>query len=387
MSVPEVTLSGDALYGASPTPLPMQLMAQLPTAVKLGRIRPAARPMALNLAEYLDLSALTVALPASTNRREKAAKALARMYLNDRQGCCVISGKYHALGLWSGVDAGNAIEGTDAEINTAYHTICGPGDNGCYIPAVLNYLRDHGLPFNGVPHKIDGYVQADWTRQDVVKAAQYLFGATTIGINLPEDWTRKAVWDVTESRIVGGHDVTPIDYDDQGVYVSSWGRVYLITWAAFTSRRWIEEYYILLGPDWYNSDRLSPAGVDVAQLRLDLAKLGGGTIPPIDPPPAPPVPPPVPPPTPPPVPVPTALSITLEGNFPTMLGHERVQLTGRAVPALAGGLLGGVNYLAVVFDVAQLLADIRAQKPLAVLTADAMKLLSDLGIQLPPITL
>ncbi len=53
---------------------------------------------------------------------------------------------------------------------------------------------------------------------------------------------------------------------------------------------------------WYGCDKLAPCGIDASTLKVDLAKLGGGILPPIDPPvpptPTPPVP--VPPPYPPP---------------------------------------------------------------------------------------
>lgn len=292
-----VTLSGEALYGVGP-PGVRSLVGQLPQTVRLGRIRTAARPFALPFGPYLDEARAKAALPPSINRRDKAAASLARMYLNDRFGCCVISGKMHALGLWSGADANpdGVVVATDQEVYSQYQGICGPGDRGCVITQVLDVMRSRGMIAGGKAYRIDGYVSVDWRNRLEVQTVQYLFGASTIGINLPSAWTSSAVWDVTSSRIIGGHDVTPIDYDEQGVYVSSWGRIYLMTWAAFTATRWVEEYYALLAPLWYGADNLAPCGVDAATLKADLIKLGGGIIPPIpDPvpptPPTPPVPP------------------------------------------------------------------------------------------------
>jgi hypothetical protein len=148
---------------------------------------------------------------------------------------------------------------------------------------VLDAMKAGGLPFNGQPHKIDGYVAVDWTNKELVKAALYIFGNLTLGINLPGDWTRNAIWDVTNSGVVGGHDVTAVGYRADGVVISSWGKLYLITWAAFTSKRWLEEVWVLLGPDWYGSDKLAPSGVNLAALQADLAKVAAGQIPTVDP--------------------------------------------------------------------------------------------------------
>lgn len=291
MSVATIELEGDALYGVGPTWMASDTVAgenycalldQLPTSVRLGRIRPQAQPMCLNLSSYFSDADLAAApLPASINRRDRAAKSLARMYKNDQYGCCVISGKMHAIGLWSAVDSdsGGEVEATDQEVVSQYQSFCGPGDRGCNISSVLNIIRSKGIVAGGKNYKIDSYVRVDNTKKDLVKAALYLFGATTIGIDLPSAWKSASVWDVTSSRIVGGHDVTPIDYDDQGVYVSSWGRVYLMTWAAFLSTNWVGEFYALLAPLWYGNDRIAPTGMNVEQMVADLAKLSNGVVP------------------------------------------------------------------------------------------------------------
>ncbi len=306
MAVQTVTLSGDALDGVGPRAF-TELVA-LPQTVHLGRIRPPIpQSTAPQLKTYMSIKRMTTPPPVSINRRDKAADALTRMYLNDTYGDCVIAGKAHALAVWSANDKDSLgiVTASDQEIYQQYQSICGPGDNGCNIASVLEVMRDKGFLANGKLYKIDGYVQVDWTNKIEVQVAQYLFGATTIGINLPQDWTEKAVWDVTSSQIVGGHDVTPIDYDEKGVYVSSWGRIYLITWNAFLSKNWLEEFYAILAPLWYGNDQLAPCGIDATTLRVDLTKLGSGIIPSIDPTPTPTPTPPIPPtpvPVPPPIP-------------------------------------------------------------------------------------
>lgn len=263
--------------------------------VKLGRIRPKARPQCLNFEKYFD-PAKSSPPPVQVDYASKAMSSLKRVYLNDKYGDCVVAGKYHQVGIWSGNDTNNTIEGTDNEVYSMYQRICGPGDNGCMITAVLDYFRQNGLPFNNVTHKIDGYVTADWTNKLMVQTGIYLFGGGTIGINLPQAWTcSSCTWDTTNTGIVGGHDVCLCGYNDKGVQICTWGSICTITWAAFLSRKWVEELYFVLGPDWYNQDNLAPNGIDVVTLKKDLMLINGGTIPPIDDPtPPPPPPPPVP---------------------------------------------------------------------------------------------
>ena len=57
-----------------------------------------------------------------------------------------------------------------------------------------------------------------------------------------------------------------------------------MTWAAFNSRRWIKEGFVVLSPQWYGNDKLAPCGIDVAPLKADLLVIGGGGVPSIDPP-------------------------------------------------------------------------------------------------------
>lgn len=253
--------------------------------VKLGRIRPKARPQALRFASFFDPDMMVTPPPAVVDYAAKAMASIAHMYKNDQFGDCVIASVGHVHGVWTGNDTGTPIIATDAEIVSAYHTICGVGDNGCNISEVLDYRKATGIKLGGTVHKIDGYVAVDWANKLEVQVALYLFGALTLGINLPSAWANnQTTWDVTNTQIVGGHDVPVVGYSESGATIATWGGTRLITWPAFTSHKWLEECYAVLAPDWYGNDQLAPCGVDVAGLKSALAALGNGTIPPITPP-------------------------------------------------------------------------------------------------------
>ncbi len=269
---------------ANPGPVEVPGVGQ----VRLGRIRPKSRPQALRFSAFFDPTAMTVPPPPIIDYYSKAAASIAHMYKNDQYGDCVIASVGHVHGVWTANDTGTPVIATDAEIVSAYHTICGPGDNGCNISDVMDYRKASGIKLGGAIHKIDGYVSIDWSNKLEVQVALYLFGALTLGINLPSAWANTndgGIWDVTNTGIVGGHDVPIVGSDDtKGVTIATWGGKRLITWPALTSRKWIEECYAVLALDWYGSDKLAPCGVDVQGLVAALAALGNGTIPPITPP-------------------------------------------------------------------------------------------------------
>jgi len=353
MATETITLTGNALLGIAPTAAMRLQASALPysgMSVKLGRKPPIPgfRNRCVHLADFFG-SGTPVALPAKASWQDKAMEAMSRMYRNDAQGCCVISGKAHFIGAVTGNDPDHLPAGvvtcSDSEIDQTYYSWCGPGDNGCNIEQVLRRFISEGMPFNGTRRKIDGYAAVDWTKRDLVKAAIYCLGGLCIGINLPAAWTNSSIWDVTSSRIVGGHDVQCVGYDDQGVQISSWGRIYTITWAAFLSTRWLEESWAMLAPDWYGADKKAPSFFDADGLRKAMAAINQGNIP-DDPTPIPvPTPPPVPvpvPPTPIPVPAHERMKVVLTGMFPAGLWGTMtpVTLSGDAVPYPTGQSYG-----------------------------------------------
>lgn len=298
MPTATVTLSGEGFTGYRPGVTPAQLLAiagDTKQQVKLGR-RPIARlPDVPQLVRFVN-DRPGKPIPARVDWAAAARESLGRMYLNDQYGDCVIAGKAHAVGVWTAndSDSGGEVTGTDDEIREQYVSICGPGDNGCYVSRVLDHMVGAGLQLGGKRYKLDGYVRVSNRNRDLVRTAIHLFGALAVGFNLPADWVSQSVWRPSNARIVGGHDVTAVGYDSDGVYVSSWGRVYLFTWEAFEGLRYVDECYAMLAPAWWNNDQLAPCGVDVAYLRAALAQAGGGEVPPIPDPPAPPIPPPAP---------------------------------------------------------------------------------------------
>lgn len=286
---PVVVLTGDAMAGYQPTKKMQRFAVQNgPHVVRLGRQRPKSRSMNLSLEDYVTPEVMR-ALPESIDWTAAAQASIDQMLGNDVEGCCVIASSYHIEGSATAADGGPVIIPDPAEAHEAYQTICGPGDNGCNMEEVLKWQMTKGLKFRGAVRKIDGYVAIPIHTVELAKAAVFLFGNIKIGFNLPAAWTSAAIWDVTNTQIVGGHDVPALGFNKDGLVIASWARKYLVTWNAWQDRRFADEAYVVLSPGWYGSDRVAPNKFPVAALQADLAKLKAGqipdTTPPIDPPP------------------------------------------------------------------------------------------------------
>jgi len=212
-----------------------------------------------------------------------AAKALAEMLGNEEVGDCTIAAVLHQEGAQTAIRPGGKLRiPTRQEALSQYVQFCGPGDQGCYIPEVLDAQRDVGVKLGGVLVKSDGYVSCTLGDQLLAKVACFLFGGLHLGLNLPRQWYVNAspgfVWDVTNSDVIGGHSVAVVGYGPTGLEISTWGVVGTMTWNAFSNRAWVEEVYATLSPDWYSDAGLDAHGIDVKALRdaLNIVK-GGGT--------------------------------------------------------------------------------------------------------------
>lgn len=304
--------------------------------VKLGRIKPKARPKALPFAHYLKAAPV---LPAMLDYSVKALPALKETLGNTDEGDCVIASIIHAIGIWTGNATGTPAIGTTAEALAQYKTICGPGDNGCVITDVLDYAQTHGITVGGKVHKIGGYASVNWQAVQELQAAILLFGAVKIGFDVMQRWENEDVWDINPGGFVaGGHDVPLIGWNAKGFILASWGELFTMTFAAATSTKYLDEAYVPISIDILTSSNVSFSGFDFSTLQTDLQLISGGQFPPLNPTPVPPSPTPSPTPVPPsptpsPTPTPTPSGLTLsEATNVVVQGIE----AGRPYPLING---------------------------------------------------
>ena len=205
-------------------------------SVKFGRRRPAeaqSQPQ-LYLCRYGNrvLRGLQMpTLPAYTNYRAKADKALRQMYLNDQLGDCVVAAGYHVEGVAT-FNAGEGLIATKSQIVADYSAISGydprypSSDQGCDEETAISYWTQRGFA-NGT--RLAGSLAVDATNVEEIKTALYLFENLFFGVELPNAWISPFpekdgfIWDLAgEPRPENGHAFNGIDYDDEGVIIDTW---------------------------------------------------------------------------------------------------------------------------------------------------------------------
>lgn len=201
-------------------------------------------------------------------------------FLNDTLGDCTEAKKGHGVQIWT-LDNGRLVTVPDSVVLNAYEVDGGyvPGDpstdNGEDMISNLNYWRQNG--FGG--HVLSAYATINFTSFSAVMQAIYLFGFVDIGFNVPQSAMDQnaagQVWDVVpnDGGIVGGHDVVVPMFDaaSQMMTCLTWGQRQKLTWPFF--KKYVDEAYCLLSPDWLARHGLDPSGFDMATLQADLAAI------------------------------------------------------------------------------------------------------------------
>jgi hypothetical protein len=283
MPIPQLTL---------PTGRKAHLGRSRPLAiVRLGRVvfimlESRRARMVADLGAYFRPARSATPAGDVTHWGDKAGQVLHQTLDNTAAGDCVIASILKRIGA-SMVNAGTGPGmSSDAEALAQYHAICGPGDNGCFITDVLDYAIATGMKIAGQVHKLDDYVFLDTTNPDLVTAAIADLGPNVnLGLNLPGSWANAVngdgyVWDNTNDRSVGGHDVPCTDRVAGGVASATWGYVGTITDRALANKQIVEEAYVSLAQDWYGNGGVSPSGLDKTALKADLVLIGQGKVPP-----------------------------------------------------------------------------------------------------------
>ena len=281
---------------------------------RLGRNR--SKPALVNASPQFRRRAVATYLPSppvATDYSAMAMPSLKNVYLNDREGCCVVSGGMHTQGVLTG-NAGLIKLFTDAEVNHDYGKIGGydgtpQSDNGCDMQTALRYWKAVGFPGG---NKLEGWLAVGAQDIEGCKLAVHLFENLFIAMEMPSAYVNPFpsrdgfVWDVAggpDRR--NGHCVIAYGYNETGLLISTWGLLGTLTWGAV--RKYVTasaggELYVMLDDAIINRARQrAPNGYDWPALVQDFNELGGAV--PVPTPPAPPVPP-SPPPNPPSPPAP-----------------------------------------------------------------------------------
>ena len=193
------------------------------------------------------------------------------MFQNDVKSNCTFAGAGHAEQEWSWWGKPYR-QPTDAQLDVGYELLS-PNDDGCVMRDVLDYWRKTGIAGN----KIAAFVKVNPLNTAHVKLAIDLFGGLYTGVALPlSAQTQNWCWTVKTgpSAVLGswgGHCIWIPKYNSQRVFDITWGEELRMSWTFF--RKYVDECWAIVDQSWLGADKVSPAGLNVAQLLADAKAL------------------------------------------------------------------------------------------------------------------
>lgn len=253
-------------------------LPHLAATVKLGRKKPSPFALKLRLGDYLTRQLPPP--PDSADYTARAAKTLARVYLNDQLGDCVIAGGFHVKGVVTG-NAGAELAFSDADCVTQYGAIGGyvPGrpdtDQGCNEQDALNFWTRSGFPDGS---RLAGWLAVNPRDLTECRTALWLFENLYCGAELPDAWLNIRgpgfTWDRGRANPANGHAFPLFSFGPTGFGVSTWGMLGTLTNAALAGN--IDELYVLLDQAMIaKGQQKAPSGLYWADLVADFDALGG----------------------------------------------------------------------------------------------------------------
>lgn len=244
------------------------------TQMKLGK-KPAVHDT-----RTVKLSLFSNNLPAPPDNINWINNVIWPMWKNDVYGCCTQVSVASAIRTWSYI-ANKEILLTDENVLSNYSNESGfnpnvpSSDQGAIEVDVLRkWVKDGYSTPNGVDKLINfGYINP--RNQLIVKQVIYLLGGLYIGASLPQYalQTSTNVWDIetTNTDIAGGHAMFIHGYDDNYLYLNTWGNQWKMTWNFFY--KYVDEAYGLLSENWMNINKTSPLGDNLTILNQKLSEL------------------------------------------------------------------------------------------------------------------
>lgn len=245
---------------------------------KLGKLPAVKNSVSMRLRDYL---ALSVVPSAPLTGGHASIITEHNMFGNDTVGDCTCADVGHATLYWN-KEARKAVDVSTENVLAMYSAITGynpddpNSDTGANMADVAKYHQKTGLEDEqGNRHKVAAYLAVTPGNFEELKQSIYLFGACSIGWELPESaqqqFQAQQPWGVVSgSPIEGGHDTLAVGYDPQFLYVVTWGAVQKVEWG-FVSK-YMDEGIVKFSEEMLDSGK-SQEGFNVTQLTKDLKAL------------------------------------------------------------------------------------------------------------------
>ncbi|MCI0681004.1 MAG: hypothetical protein L0Y71_02775 [Gemmataceae bacterium] len=241
---------------------------QVELKLRTGR-RPAKEDERnLKLADVMDTA---IAIPSEYDvdkRFPEIGASPIPMFLNNRWGCCVISGRAHQTLRFEYVEQGKLINITDNEVEKQYFHESGGQDDGLFVLDSLKSWRTEGWRAGGRKYNIDVFAQIDNEDHVQLKTAIFAKLGIGLGIRLPRNYidvfNSGREWD---GSLVGSnrlrHYVLATGYSSDGLTFLTWGARRFMTWD-YVDSNCDEGYAIVDDINRFDNPR-SPFDADAAR--------------------------------------------------------------------------------------------------------------------------
>ncbi len=195
---------------------------------------------------------------------------------NDTHGDCGVAGFVHGDEAAACMIHANQMPLTEwwpstQEVLDYYFTYTGGQDSGLVLSQFLQYVRANGM----FGKKVIAYAPVAVHDVNTLRTANWLYGFVYCGITVTgamqqaslahQPWTTALL-----GQVIGGHCVPIVGYDDEYVYVITWGMVQAITWPMWHSIS-TEAWAVIT--EEINDAQSDGRGVVLSALTADLDKL------------------------------------------------------------------------------------------------------------------
>lgn len=197
---------------------------------KLGRL-PGKIPVGLRELGYYSPGPLPKA-PASFAVPEVSGWGILG---NDQYGDCGVAGLEHGFMADAADTFRTETFASDAQAVSYYLTYTGGQDSGVVLSDYLAYVREQGY----YGHTVSAYAPVGVhdvpALQSAISMYDFAYCGITVTQGMQEAYENGEPWTMAtlESPVDGGHCVPAVGYDDQFLYVVTWGTMQPVTWPAW----------------------------------------------------------------------------------------------------------------------------------------------------------
>jgi len=233
---------------------------------------------------------------------------------NRQHGDCEVAGAYHLLQTQMAVAGQTIALPTEAEALRVFYYLNHNTENGLYGYQILDYWKNYGL--NGIKIEEWSNININWDRtpyneakdyedtKGQIKKAVWLFGGAMLEILFPDGfddqyianqpWTPEYNYQISDKLFIfsnystyanrwippgttyvnppngsNGHCMTICGYDDDWVYVVTWGLVKKLSWDYLF--HYVTGVFAIAPINWLELSKKRLAGYTDAQLKQFLA--------------------------------------------------------------------------------------------------------------------